>query len=444
VLVPLLVCGACRPTARDPDRPAADAVPDIVVAFGGRADGSGGSDDPVDTIARGVELLAPGRTMLVKAGRHVLSEPIEVRVSGDEDAWIRIEGEDGAVIDARHLVVGPPAGTPPYEQDEGAFALRAVRYVAVDGLTIVHSHNAGITVRDSSHVTLSGNRTSHTFSSGIAVWDSSHVEIVGNEVIRASDGSMGPAWFDPTKMFAPHEALTVSGVEQFRVAHNSVHHGFKEGIDVKGDSKHGVVEGNRVRDMDRQGIYVDAWEGLLTDVEVRNNQVFRNRSGGIVISAEGEGALVEDIRVHDNSIVENFGSGVFITRFGRDGAKRRIAIHDNEVRRNGWGPPHEDISPYHWITGGLYLFSMNVDGLDVFDNVFVDNRGFQIGCSADYRVDGELEPGLQARRVRFERNVSVPGPEPGATLSTGWPRDHPDTIVPLAGGSPSFAAPEAW
>jgi hypothetical protein len=172
------------------------------------------------------------------------------------------------------------------------------------------------------------------------VWDSSYVDIVSNEVIRASDGSVAPAWFDPTKMFAPHEALTVSGVEYFAVSRNNVHHGLKEGIDVKGDSKHGLVEHNEVHDMDRQGIYVDAWEGALVDVEVRNNVVHHNRSGGIVISAEGEGASVEDIRVHHNQIEDNFGTGVFITRFGRDGAKRKLVFHDNIVRRNGWGPPH--------------------------------------------------------------------------------------------------------
>jgi hypothetical protein len=31
-----------------------------------------------------------------------------------------------------------------------------------------------------------------------------------------------------------------------------------------------------------------------------------------------------------------------------------------------------------------------------------------------------------------------------ATLTTGWPKDDPDTIVPLLGGSPTVRPLEAW
>jgi hypothetical protein len=408
-----LLGAGCRPphdARHDPIERSSPAA-DIVVAPGGRDGGAGTPGDPVGSIARGLELLRPGRTLLISAGRWVLAEPIEVRSSGEPEAWLRIVGEAGTVLDARELDVAAPQGTPPFAQDQGALALLGVRHVEVEGLTIVHSHNAGISVRDSSHVRVVANRTSHTFSSGIAVWDSEHVDVLANEVARGSDAALAPAWFVPSTMVAPHESLTLSGVEHFVVAGNEVHHGRKEGIDVKGDSKHGVVENNRVHDQEWQGIYVDAWDGTLVDIEVRDNDVHRNRGAGIVISAEGEGAVVEDVRVHDNRIVENYGSGLFVTRFGRDGVRRRLAIHDNEVRRNGWGPPHGDVSPYHWITGGLYLFSVNVDGMDVFDNVFVDNRGFQIGCSDDYRVGGAIEAGLKERAIRFERNTIEPAPE---------------------------------
>jgi hypothetical protein len=167
---------------------------------------------------------------------------------------------------------------------------------------------------------------------------------------------------------------------------------------------------------------------------VHDNLVHDNAGAGVVISAEGEGAAVEDVRVHDNRIQDNLGTGVFIARFGKDGPRRRISIVHNQVRHNGWGPPNEDVSPLHWITGGLYLYSANVQQVDVVDNVFVDNRAFQLGCSADYVVDGELAPGFAEREIRIERNVAVPKLDPEhARVTTGWPLSSPDTIVPFGG-----------
>lgn len=438
----LAVClVACRPPPHDRHptiEPEEESEPDVVVALTGRDDASGTKRDPVRSIARALALVGPGDELRVSKGVYVLTEPVEVRVSGEPGKAVRITAEEGAVLDARMLEVGPPSGAPPYEQDQGAFVLRGVAFVSVSGLRIVHSHNAAITVRDSSHVELLQNRTSHTFSSGIAVWDSQHVQIEGNEVARASDRSLAPAWFDPKTMAAPHEGITLSGVEHFVVQGNVVRHGFKEGIDVKGDSKHGVVKRNVVHDNERQGIYVDAWEGSLVDIEVVENEVHHNRSSGVVISAEGEGARVEDIRVLRNRIEENYGPGVFISRFGKDGAKQRIAIQDNDVRSNGWGPPHGEISPLHWITGGLYLFSVNVDGLVVAHNRFVDNRAFQIGCSSDWTAHSMAE-----RENEIAENEIWPQPAEG-TVSTGWPVDDPDTIVACPGERARVVAPEAW
>jgi hypothetical protein len=178
---------------------------DVTVAVDGRADGAGTVADPVDAIARGLALLKPGETLHVTAGRYVLEEPVEVSTSG-----VRIEGEDGAVLDAREIAVGPKTGEPPFEQDEGAFRVTGVDHVVVHGLTITDSHNAGLTVRNSDHIEIAGNRTRNTFSSGIAVWSSTDVTVTGNEVVRASDESQAPPWFRPQKMVAPHEAITGS------------------------------------------------------------------------------------------------------------------------------------------------------------------------------------------------------------------------------------------
>ena len=58
--------------------------------------------------------------------------------------------------------------------DNGAFQIEGVSYVRVANLTVINSHDAGFTIRDSSNIDLINNSTKGTFSSGIAVWDTNH------------------------------------------------------------------------------------------------------------------------------------------------------------------------------------------------------------------------------------------------------------------------------
>lgn len=380
--------------------------------------------------------------MLLLPGRYRLAEPVVIRSSGRPDAWLTIRGEPGAILDASAIEIGEPEGTPPFPQDHAAVLLERVHHVRVSGLQVVDSHNAGISARNASHLEIVGNKTRNTFSSGISVWDCQEVRIAENLVERGNDAALAPAWFRAAEMFAPHESISLGGVEGFVVQGNHVHHGFKEGIDIKGDSKHGVVADNHVHDMDWQGIYVDAWDGPLVDVEVQGNDVHHCRGAGIVVSAEGEGASVEDVRIRENRIVDNLGSGIFVARFGLDGPRRRLLVVDNLVWHNGWGPPHES-SPYHWITGGVYLFSAHVEDVQIRDNVIVDNRGFQIGVADDYAQDG-IEQTLRRRRVRIEHNVVLPVmPDDSTPVRTGWPKSDPDAVHPIEGAAPIRTRPAA-
>jgi len=84
---------------------------------------------------------------------------------------------------------------------------------------------------------------------------------MGNTVVNANDLTMADFLNDFSE--APHEAISIGGVENFEVAYNLVKDGKKEGIDVKEKSKYGTVHNNYIYHMARQGLYVDSWFGVL-------------------------------------------------------------------------------------------------------------------------------------------------------------------------------------
>ena len=323
----------------------------------------------------------------------------------------------------------PPRGGPPFPHDQGAIQLEDVAYLRIQGITVRDSRMAGFTLRRAEHVELRGNATESTFGSGIAVWGSRHVRIEGNTVVGANLREAGPSWF-PARAVPPHEAITVASTEHFEVAHNHVHDGGKEGIDVKEASRHGSVHGNHVHHMARQGLYVDGWFAPLRHVELAHNEVHDCEGAGVVLSVEN-GPAVEDVQVHHNRIHDNLGTGLYFSRWG-DGPRRRIAIEHNEIRHNGHGPPEEG-ERYYWITGGIYLYSGNLEDVVIRDNVLVDNRGFQIGVGRPLR--GELEPAaaLAQRRITVEHNVVDVGADDPAPVRVGSTPEDRDEVIPIRG-----------
>jgi hypothetical protein len=313
-----------------------------------------------------------------------LSAQVRLHNSGRSGAWITFIGYPGETP----IVDGELVQFPPADQEgliNGAFQIEGVSYIRIVNLTIVNSHQAGFTIRNSSNVDLINNSTNGTFSSGIAVWDTKHkgeatqhIRIIGNTIKRATTWDLASADV-PRRGEAPHEALSVGGAVNFEVAYNHVYDSDKEGIDIKETSKTGKVHHNLVDHVERQGIYVDAWFGSITQVEVYSNVVHDCAGAGLALSAEN-GQFVADVNIYNNLIFNNKGSGLLFSRWGINNPRRHIRIANNVFYHNGYGPPTEG-QAYYWITGGLYLYSTNIDDILIRDNIFSDNRGFQIGYS---------------------------------------------------------------
>ena len=379
------------------------------VAMNGDDNGSGSLEHPWATINHAASQARAGDTIIIRGGHYRLTAQVRPLHSGRPDAWITFIGYPGEepVLDA-----GMIQHSSLFQKglDNGAFQLEDVSYVRVINLAVANSHDAGFTVRDSSHIALINDSTESTFSSGIAVWHTDnvdlatrHVEIVGNTIVKANTWDMAPPDF-PRQDEPPHEAISVGGAVDFEVIYNHVYDSDKEGIDIKGASKAGKVHHNVVNGINRQGIYIDAWFGVLRNVEVYSNAIYNCQGAGLVLSVE-EGRSAEDINIHDNLIFNNEGSGLLFSRFSADGPRRRIKIAHNVFYHNGYGPPKPGQS-YYWITGGIYFMSSNVGNIAIYKNVFSSNRGFQLGYSESLLNQFQSwRDFVRARKIEISNNV---------------------------------------
>jgi hypothetical protein len=360
------------------------------VAVDGDDNGPGTFVRPWATVNYAAEQTKAGEKVVVRGGRYRLTSQIRPSNSGRQDAWITFMAyrNEKPVLDAAQI---PYASMRQAGLDNGTFQLQNVAFIRVIGLSVVNSHDAGFTVRDSSSIDLINNATNNTFSSGIAVWDTKHdgvatkhVRIIGNSITRATTWDQAPPDL-PHRGEPPHEALSVGGAVDFEVAHNHIYDSDKEGIDIKETSRRGKIHHNFIETVDRQGLYIDAWFGKITNIEVFSNLVEHCRGAGIAVSVEN-GQKVEDIDIHNNLIVSNDGSGLYFSRWGVNGPREKITIRNNTFYHNGYAAP-KDGQEYYWMTGGLYLYSTSVHDISIVDNIFSDNRGFQIGYSNLYLKD---------------------------------------------------------
>lgn len=420
------------------------------VAPDGSDTNEGSMDHPWATVNHAAHVLMPGDTVYIRGGTYPLTEQIRAKHSGTQNRWViyRAFPKEQVILDANRVKVAPPSGQPPFPHDQGAFQLENVQYIQVKGVEIINSHNSGITVRNSHHIHLYNNKTRNTFSPGIGVWNSDHQKVIGNTVINANAPEM--AGFPNNLSETPHEAISMGGVESFEVAYNLVYDGKKEGIDVKENSKHGTVHHNYVHHMARQALYVDSWFGELEDVEIFDNVAHDCKGAGFAISVEGAtgSSVARNIRFHHNLLYNNWGTGIFFSRWGHDGLREKIRIYNNTVYHNGHGQPNPG-EDFYWITGGLYLFSENLNDLDIRNNIFSQNAGFKIGYSQGYlRTNSNIEQVLRQKNIDITHNLVFGTNSVDRPIYAGWSPNNYVNIYATNGTSalvhdPQFVSPES-
>ena len=418
-----LVRSAYAETGADFQKIFVDASSAHYVATDGNDAGPGTADSPWATINHAADEAKAGDTVIVRGGNYVLPSQVRPRNSGRSDAWITFIGSAGekAIFDAREI---PRSSLVKRGLENGAFQIENDLFVRVINLTIINSHDAGFTVRDSSNIELINDATIGSFSSGIAVWDTDHhdtrtqhIRIIGNSITKATTWDLAPRDM-PRRGEPPHEALSVGGAMDFEVAYNHIHDSDKEGIDIKETSKQGRVHHNLIDHLDRQGIYVDAWFGQVRDIEISSNIIHDCGMAGIVLSVEN-GQSVESVDIHNNLVFNNDGSGLYFSRWGVNNPRRNIRIHNNIFYHNGYGAPKGD-QTYYWMTGGLYLYSTNLRDIAIKNNIFSDNRGFQIGYSELYLDEfGSWQAAVREKGLRISDNMIDGSNTVGSPIESG-------------------------
>ena len=108
---------------------------------------------------------------------------------------------------------------------------------------------------------------------------------------------------------------------------NFVHHNIGDGIWYDGGNPNALVEGNRVEDNGRNGIFYEASNGLV----VRNNTVRRSADTGVFISTS------QNAEIYNNTLENNFRSITYFVNCGATADGRNLDLmnnsaHDNTIR----------------------------------------------------------------------------------------------------------------
>lgn len=352
----------------------------------------GTSTLPFRTISRAASIARPGDYVTVMSGTY--TESVDVANSGTPSQPITFAASGNV------LVVSP-------KQDNwtGVFNVVGKTDIVIAGFTVQKAYYGFRVEKDrtgkpSERVTLKGNRATLSRSSGIYVSYSRNVVVEANVVEKTNWGGV-------------HEMISIINTDGFLVKNNDVRNASvvvdgvlrlgKEGIDAKEGSRNGRIFNNRVHDLNRLGIYVDAWDKPTYNIEVAANVVYRCRDG-IAIASE-RGGLIKDILVVNNVAYNNQYAGINVPSWAGDGPRENIRIINNTLYGNA--------------QGGIRIGTSNVYGVDIQNNIASDNGG-----AALYAVNSGL--------VRSANNNLVNGRVAGNILTGAFSGD-PRFVSPATG-----------
>ncbi len=364
---------------------AANAGRHYFVSNYGNDNNSGVLHDPFLNIDYALGKLTAGDTLFIMNGKYKINNSIIISLKGKKNKWVVIRGQsnDKTIIDAEGAHINWDRE---YPGVRGSIQIEYASYVRLENLRIVNNHLSGINIKESDHIDIINCTVENSFASGISAWQKcENIRILGNFVINANNRKFFIGTFRGKE--EPHEAISIAGPHNFEIAYNEVAECKKEGIDIKETSANGQVHHNYIHDCGRQGLYVDAWFGVLDNIEFYNNVVTRCEEGFAVSNENG--TLTKNIKFHHNLLFKNRGVGIFFSRWGHDYLRKKIFIYNNTVYHNGYEKPHNGYN-YFWLCGGLYIFSTHLDSIVITKNIFADNYPFEIGLSSDYK-NNDLE-----------------------------------------------------
>ena len=372
---------------------------EFFVATSGNDQSRGTKNQPFQTIYKASEAAMPGDTITSLGGEYQLLRQFRPVRSGLHGEWILYRGAPGetVVFDGSLIkkVVQRGDSVQFSRQTAGLFQIEKVNYLRFENIGVRNSDAAGFIVRgpECKKIELIGCKSHQTHNSGIGLWYCDSVLVKNCEITAANDNDA--RYYLPGQRRggeAPHEALSICGATHFEVCFNHVHHCYKEGIDCKEVSKHGVIHHNLVNDVPRQAYYTDAWFGLLEDVEFHSNTAY-NCMWGFAISVEGKGSELRNVRFHHNLIYNMTGAGVLFGMWGNNLLRSDIHIYNNTF--------------YH--CGSPQVFSGGVGSIDILSKNFRDVFIYRNICDKgwDYEMGFTFTPDEVAKALKEQNFVAA-------------------------------------
>jgi parallel beta-helix repeat protein len=348
---------------------------DYYVSKSGADSNPGTEAQPWKTIQKAANTLAAGDTVYIKAGTY--NERVRPQNSGTAGNYItyNVYANDKVIIDGSGINLPDDWG--------GLLDISGKSYIKISGLQIQNAgpykNNQGILVDNSSYITIENNYTYDTTSSGIGVWNSDNITIDNNEVVLAcNDGEQ--------------ECITVAVTSNFVIKNNHVHDGGPgtngaEGIDAKDGSYNGNIYNNHVHDLNRLGIYVDAWDKPTYNINVYNNVVHDIDGNDCYTLAAEAGGRLENVTIYNNIGYNADGNGINISFNGEAAVQpmRDITIINNTLYNNGsgiWG-------------GGILVETPDIENVVIRNNIVSQNRIYQIN----------VEPNVPMQQLTVDHNL---------------------------------------
>ena len=302
------------------------------VATNGNDNNTGTNELPFATIGKGATIAKAGDSVIIKSGIYKPLTLIQVANSGTATSPIifKAEVKDAAIID------GSNATTPTTTDRLGIFTILGTttvtqNWIVVDGLRAINSTFVGFYARYASNITFKNCSTLNTRASGIIGANSNDIKVLNCKIQKAC--------LFPSASVGTNECITMASVNRFEVAYNTVFDRLTdpsnggEGIDAKNDSKDGSIHHNTVYDLIRLGIYIDAYQRNLSNVDVYANTVYKCSKG--IVAAIEAGGTSTGVKIHDNIVYDNPKGGIQVAGYLVGGIMKDIFVYQNTVVRCG-------------------------------------------------------------------------------------------------------------
>ena len=280
-----------------------------VAPSGGRPNGSGAIDDPLDTLGHALEQGLPGDTIVLRGGIHQADNIWYTGKGGEPGAFLTIDRypNERAVITGKRLVI------------ESQYI--RVQNIEFRNFLIVVRHQERNHWRYSHHIEILNNKFS---TSDVAIY------------FCCNDGLIQGNTFDP----AYYAIYLMHGTGNV-IRGNDIRNTLKYSVHIYDEDKYGssgeqypkitnlLVEDNVIDgSQTRSGIVISGGDYSAPPIEIngvliRNNLILNNATGGISLLGDGR---MKNIEVYNNTIHGNPGGGI---RIDPDKRAENISIINN-------------------------------------------------------------------------------------------------------------------